>query len=235
MLNLLILIPVCLILAGCPSRRIQIAPDTPPFLAGHSRALFRLRIRAVLLIEHLDEEHARIIRDLTRTVREEPYRLNVDVLALFAATVKFGELVALRGDPSFTRLMLHYSGLARLAMTRESPFRHVWDSNREIMNQVFPHPKGATRCFETIITFVFHPEIPLHLRIRVSSIFRQAWLILQASQTHFDRMRREVFDPLVFTTYDMIWNPEVRPRDFIATTEQLEHFYSTLIGIVRDS
>ncbi len=119
-------------------------------------------------------------------------------------------------------------------MARESPFRHVWDSNREIMNQVFPRPEGATRCFETIITFVFHPEIPLHLRIRVSSIFRQAWLILQASQTHFDRMRREVFDPLVFTTYVMIWDPELRHQDFIATAEELEHFYSTLIGIVRD-
>jgi hypothetical protein len=103
------------------------------------------------------------------------------------------------------------------------------------MNQVFPHPEGAMRCFETITTFVFHPEIPLDLRIRVSSIFRQAWLILQASQTHFDRMRREVFDPLVFTIYVMIWNPQFRPRDFIATAEQFQHFYSTLIDIVRDS
>ncbi len=103
MLNLLILIPVCLILAGCPSRRIHIASESPSFRDNRSQVFLRSRMRPVVLVEHLDEEHARIIRDLIRTVREERYRLNVDVLAFFAATVQFGQFVALRGDRYFTR------------------------------------------------------------------------------------------------------------------------------------
>lgn len=219
--------------AGCPSQNNQVVPERPFLHRGLPR-VYSTFVRAYVLIERLDGEKSRVLRDTTRMVQDERIPLTIDVFALFSSAVQFGEFSIDRGFDSFDDVMLNFCEIVRMVINAgESPYHVLWYSNRDIVARLYGDPMSAIRSFETIISFVWHPNFPLRLRFRIGSIFQQSLLILQLRQSNYDRMRREVVDPLVYIAFTLIWSRD--SRNLINSAEQqLQHLYTAMIDIVRE-
>jgi len=234
MINILVLLPISFLIAGCPIQHGQVVPEPPILHRGHSERVSCVFIRAYMLIERLDGGHSEILRATTRAVRDDRYPITIDVFALFSSAVQFGESAVELGINTFRIMMLTYCEFTRLTIIGESPFETIWNSHRNTVSQIYPGPTRAIQSFQTIIAFMWHPNIPSNLRCRVGSVFRHALLILEVRGSNYDRMLREVIDPLIFIAYNLIWTQRIHHQHILATTEQLQHLYTTMIDIARE-
>lgn len=228
-----ILLFVSLTLCGCPSRLVRpVAPYTSTF----HRDLPHVRLtlaRVQTLGEALENEWT-ALSELRTDIRDSRSPLTIDRFALFVTAIEFAERFAVTHDESDRRYMQYFCELSNTLRDVHPAFQRLWDVNQEDIAAIFTTRSAAIRAFETLIAFVWHPDVPVPIRVRVHWILQHSLTLVAYRPMQSLAIGSEVMMPLVTIGHNILWSRERHTGDIIDASNGLQNVYRSLIEIVRE-